>query len=183
MISTIPGSEMRTIAASALATLVLLPFAASGVSAGGLDIPPRRAGLWDVQMTPKGESPMPSISMKMCLDPSTDKKMMENGLAMTEGKCSRTDQSRNGDSLVIESTCDFGDGVMTTRATISGDFQSTYKMEIVSDREGGSSPLPKHTEMTQEATWEGECTGDMVPGDVLMMGRKFNVMKMATPGG
>jgi hypothetical protein len=174
---------MKSFTASALAALVLLPLAASGVFAGGLEIPPRKAGLWDVKMTPGGGAAMPAMSMKMCLDPSTDKKMMENGLAMTEGKCSRMEQSRDGDAIIIESTCDFGHGVTTTRATISGDFQSTYKMEIVADREGGSSPLPKHTEMTQEATWEGACGGGMEPGDVLMMGRKFNIMKMKTPGG
>ncbi len=134
-------------------------------------------------MTPKMGAPMPSMSMQMCLDQSTDRKMMENGLAMTEGKCSRMDQSHDGDAIVIDSTCDFGHGVTTTRATISGDFQSTYKMEIVSDREGGSSPLPKHTEMTQEATWQGACTGDMVPGDMMMLGRKFNINSMKAPGG
>jgi hypothetical protein len=43
--------------------------------------------------------------------------------------------------------------------------------------------MPKHTEMTQTATWQGACNG-LQPGEMLMPGgMKMNALKVLKPGG
>ena len=67
---------------------------------------------------------------------------------------------------------------------ISGDFQSHYQIDVVTDSEGGNPALPKHSEVQQQATWVGACPADMKPGDMLLPGgRKVNLLTMAKPGG
>ena len=174
----------RPIALSLLAASIALPLLASALRAGELDIPARKPGLWDIKMTPRTAGATPVISMQTCLDASSDRQMMQNGLAMTQGTCSDINQSRDGDAIAIDSTCNINGGVAHTHLRITGDFQSSYRLEIVSEREGGNAKLPKHSEMTQEATWKGPCTGGMEPGDVMLLGHKINILNAITkPGG
>lgn len=77
-------------------------------------------------------------------------------------------------------------GAMKTKShvVITGDFQSSYSMQITSDMEGGPPKLPKHSVITQNATWAGECADGMQPGDMLMPGgMKVNALKAMNPGG
>jgi hypothetical protein len=164
----------------ALLALAALPVLAAGLSAAEFDLPARQPGLWDVKIIMG--SNLPPMSMQMCLDEASDRKMMEQGMSMSEGMCSQTSSRREGDGFVIESTCNIDGGTAHTRATISGDFQSSYRMDIVSDREGGNKSIPKHTEMTHEGTHMGACGNDMTPGDVIIMGRKMNILKMMGGG-
>jgi hypothetical protein len=69
-------------------------------------------------------------------------------------------------------------GPMTIKShtIISGDFQSSYTVDSVSDTAGGSSMMPKHSETKQIATWSGDC-GDLKPGDMQMPnGMTFNIL-------
>jgi hypothetical protein len=145
-----------------------------------LELPARQPGLWDVKIIMGPD--LPAMSMQMCLDEASDRKMMQQGMSMSEGMCSEVNSRREGDGFVVESTCTIDGGTSRTRATISGDFQSSYRMDIVSDREGGNASIPKHTEMTHEGTHMGACGNDMAPGDVIMMGRKMNILKMMGGG-
>jgi hypothetical protein len=96
--------------------------------------------------------------------------------------------SREGDSLVIDATCEVSGMKITSHSVMSGDFQSAYTIEITSDIEGAPSGMPAKSTMTQAATWIGEeCTGGLEPGDMLMPGgmkmNTRNMMKGLGPGG
>ena len=88
-------------------------------------------------------------------------------------------QSRDSSgNMVFDATCDIGGRKTKTHGVISGDFQSHYTLDIVTDSEGGNPALPKHSEMTQEATWIGACPAGMKPGDMVMPGgRTINLLE------
>lgn len=165
---------------SALVTLaVLAPFAASTQT---LDLPPRKAGQWEMRMVSEKPAGGPAITSQMCIDAATDRELMEFGLKMSKGACQRFDMKKTGAAWVIDAECAFGPVKSVTKTTISGDFQSSMKVRIEGTTEGmpGAGAGPQATLMTQTATWKGATCGDgMKPGDIsLGNGIKMNVKQM-----
>jgi hypothetical protein len=167
--------------AAALALFALSALA----SAAELDLPSRKAGLWELKMIPETAGAAPQVTMQLCLDAASDRDIMQAGLAMSGTSCSKIDRSQSGDTIVIDATCDIAGRHTVSHTTISGDFQSAYTLKVVSDSEGGSPALPKHTVITQQAKWVGACAAGMAPGDMMMPGgHKVNVLGvLKKPGG
>lgn len=154
--------------------------AASGALA--LDLPTRKAGLWELRMEFAGRN-LPAQVMKQCVDAATDKLMNMNFGGSNEQACSKQDVSRNGATIVIDSVCKFGPSTTTSRAVISGSFDSAYTVDVTSTREGGP-PLPgvapgASTQMKISAKWLGACAAGQKPGDVIMAnGTTMNVLDL-----
>ena len=88
-----------------------------------------------------------------------------------------TEVRRVGAGWLIEGKCDNGGIKMSTKATISGDPQSTITVRSEQTIEGvGSSPMTMIE--TRTARWIGPaCVDRMVPGDILFShGQKMNVV-------
>lgn len=158
---------------AATATVALLTAAAS---ADDITLPTRKSGLWEIKIIPDTPGSAPAMAMQICLDPATDKAMMEAGLSMTADMCPELTQTRDGDAIVLDATCNVAGLRTKSHTVISGDFQSAYTIKTVSDSEGGSPALPKNSVMTQEAKWLGECATTLQPGEMMMFGRKINVL-------
>jgi hypothetical protein len=146
--------------------------------AAALDLPARKAGLWDITMTFEGRNLAPQTSHH-CVDAETDKLMnMMSGSIRQE--CSKQDLQQVGNTIVIDSVCKFGATTTTSHAVMSGDFNSAYTVKMASTREGGP-PLPgvapgATTNMTIAAKWLGACQADQRPGDIVMAtGQKMNI--------
>ncbi len=101
---------------------------------------------------------------------------MQKAMGLSEANCSKKDITQQGGGFVIDSECTFGAMKSKTHAVMSGDFQSSYKIDITSDTEGGPKQMPPHTTMTQTATWIGPCT-DLKPGEMEMRGMKIDALK------
>jgi hypothetical protein len=144
--------------------------------AAEFDVPARKAGQWKIEMTlptPGGKL----MTTELCLDETTDQQLMSAGIGMTSD-CTTT-RTGNG----FDSVCTFGGMKTTSHVEMSGDFQSSYTMKITTDRVGGPAQMPKHSEITQTATWQGACNG-LAPGEMLMPGgMKINALKALKPGG
>jgi hypothetical protein len=151
---------------------------AAGV-AGALDVPPRRAGLWEMKMVFEGRNVPPHVSHH-CVDAETDKLMNAFGNASTRDMCSQMDTQKVGDTYVVDSVCKMGASTNTTHSVIAGDFNSAYTVKLSSVTSGGPN-LPGarpdgKTEMTVEARFTGACKADQKPGDIVMSnGVKMNV--------
>jgi hypothetical protein len=148
------------------------------------DMPPRKAGLWELKMVFEG-GPAPSQTMQHCIDTATDKQMNTMGAGMRADQCSKQDIKRSGNTLTIDSVCNFGAGTQTSRAVVTGDFNSAYTVKVNAKRDGAAVPgMPAETNMTMEAKWLGPCKGDQKPGDMIMgNGMKMNINDMAKGGG
>ena len=160
------------------------------VPAAALDLPPRKAGLWDVKMNIEGRN-LPMTGMQQCVDAETDKLMNSIGGGMREN-CSKQDVQKVGSTIVVDSVCKIGEATTTSHGVITGDFNSAYTVKVTSKHTGGPAipgrPADGTTTMTIEAKWTGACKSDQKPGDIIMSnGMKMNIRDMQnlpgrTPG-
>ena len=116
----------------------VLTFAAPAFA---LDLPTRKAGLWEIKMEFQGHSRLPMQTMKQCTDASSDKLMTYNFGGSAERNCPKRDISSSGGVITIDSVCNFNGTTSTSHAVVSGDFNSAYTVEVTSKREGGR-PIP-----------------------------------------
>jgi hypothetical protein len=151
------------------------------IPAAAVELPTRKAGLWDIKMQIEGQH-LPMNTIQQCTDASTDK-LMTAGFGNAMQACEQKNISESGGKIVVDSVCNIGGGTATSHAEISGDFNSAYTVKVTSKQEGGRamSHLPAGGEMhmTMEAKWVGPCAKGQRPGDVIMPGGiKINVKQM-----
>jgi hypothetical protein len=162
--------------AAVAAVIVLAPPAAGETLR---DLPPRKPGQWEIRMRTEQPGGVPELTSRVCIDPSTDREIMEFGLKMSEKACPKYAMKREGKGFVIETECGAGRMKSVTRTTLTGDFQSSYTVRIEGTVEGvGGKRGPQPTVMVQTARWTGACKG-MKPGDVTTPGgMKVNIKQL-----
>ncbi len=164
---------MRRLAVIAATVLLAAP-------ASALDLPTRKAGLWEIKVEFQGRS-MPVQTMKQCTDAATDKLMTYNFGGAAERDCSKRDINNSGNTVTIDSVCKFCGATSTSHAVVSGDFSSAYTVDVTSTREGGA-PIPgvapsRESHMSITAKWAGPCAAGQKPGDIVMSnGMTMNVL-------
>ena len=159
---------------SVLCLLALLP--ASDASA--LDLPVRKAGLWEMKVLRTG-SPAPDMTMQHCTDESTDKEMSSAFSPMGKEMCSKQDIQKTATGYVSDSVCGIAGMSITSHAEITGDFNSAYTVKSTAHSERGPTGVPRDSTTTIEAKWLGACKPDQKPGDIMMPGgMKMNVKDM-----
>lgn len=140
--------------------------------------PDRKPGQWELQM--KASKDTPAMTVQLCLDAETDKGMMQMGMGMAKSLCPDHKIAREGDKIVIDSTCEVAGMKVGGRTEISGDFQSEYTMVTKADVSDAPEGMNAKTDVEHKAKWvSAACTGGMVPGDMLMPGGiKLNMKQM-----
>lgn len=144
------------------------------------DLPKRKPGLWEIKMTTSMGPGGPSVSQH-CIDAKTDDLMQQRAQGMDKKACSKNSVRREGDKMIAESVCKFGETTATTKVVFSGDYSSQYRGDIHSTY---SPPMmgTKESRSTLEAKWLGACKAGQKPGDVIMPGMpgggKFNMDEM-----
>ena len=111
------------------------------------------------------------------IDAATDKLMNERFSGGHE-VCSKQEISRSGSTIVVDSSCKFGNTASNTHAVFEGDFDSAYTVKISTTLEDGVK-----RNMTLQAKWMGPCKPGQKPGDIEMpSGVKMNVLDMPKGG-
>jgi hypothetical protein len=157
---------------------VVLTIVAAAAPAAALDLPARKAGLWEIKMSFEGRNTPPQVSQH-CIDAESDKLMSAIGSNMPKDTCQKQELKKVGSTFVIDSVCKLGPSTTTSQSVMSGDFNSAYTVKVTSTREGGPAIpglAPGGTNMTIEARWTGPCKADQKGGDVIMSnGMKMNI--------
>jgi hypothetical protein len=154
--------------------LALLP----ALEARAVELPVRKAGLWELKTLRSG-SPMPEMTMQHCTDAATDKEMSSSFSPASKEMCSKQDTQKTATGYVTDSVCSVGGMSITSRAEITGDFNSAYTVKSTSNTQGGPAAVPRDSTTTIEAKWLGACKADQKPGDIVMPGGiKMNVRDM-----
>ena len=92
--------------------------------AAALDLPARKAGLWEITMTFDGRNMPPQVSQH-CVDAATDKLMSSIGGSMRPGSaCSKQDVSRVGNTIVVDSVCQVGATTTPRRSRVWATLQA-----------------------------------------------------------
>jgi len=163
-----------------LALLSILTFLSG--TALALDLPVRKAGLWELTMS-FTDRKIPPQTMRQCIDAATDKLMNSNFGAATQQACSKQDMTRARATITVDSICNVAGATTSSHAVITGSFDSAYTMQVTSKRNGGPS-LPGmgphgETHMTIAAKWLGPCARGQRAGDIIMAnGMKMNVLEL-----
>ncbi|MBA2402146.1 MAG: DUF3617 family protein [Bradyrhizobium sp.] len=158
----------------ALSLLALSPVR----DAGAVDLPVRKAGLWEMKVLNTG-SPAPEMTMQQCTDATTDKDMSTSFSPMGNSICSKQDIQKTATGYVNDSVCGVAGMTIKSHAEISGDFNSAYTVKSTSRSEGGPAGAARDSTTTIEAKWLGACKADQKPGDIMMPGgMKMNIKDM-----
>ena len=143
---------------------------------GAQDLPHRKPGLWRQNMAIEGMAQAMPVS-EMCVDEASEAKASLLGQQMTGEKCQTPQISRSLDgSIHFNFHCDMGQAdKMVSSGTLTGDFNSSYKMVIDTTTTGE----PAHR-MTVTGTRVGACAADQKGGDVMANGHKINMFDSAS---
>jgi uncharacterized protein DUF3617 len=153
---------------SVLSLAVLVATHASS-RAEELDLPMRKAGLWDMKMRMTGGG-APTMSMQQCTDASTDKELRTIYSPLAKETCDKRTVQKTATGFTVERVCKRGDDTITTHIEITGDFDSAYQAHLVSRTQDQSPDDPPLSDLTLEAKFLGPCKSGQVPGDIIMMG-------------
>lgn len=146
-------------------------------TAAALDYPPRKPGLWEMKIGETDAKTPPQV-IQQCIDAATDAAMRDMGQGMSKDMCSRQDMRNDGPRIVVDSVCKIGPSTATTHSVITGDFGSSYKMEMTSRY---APALGGRTDANTliESRWLGPCKAGQKAGDMVMgNGMKMNVLDM-----
>src|SRR6202030_643507 len=141
----------------------------SALAASAVEMPTRKAGLWEMKMVRTG-TPMPEMTMQHCTDQTTDKEMSSTFSPMSKDICSKNDIQKTATGYTTDSVCTVGGMSVTSHSETSGDFNSAYTVKVTSHSQGGPSNASRDTTMTLEAKWLGACKPDQKAGDIVMPG-------------
>jgi hypothetical protein len=164
--------------------VVLLIALVSGAAVPGAalaaDLPPRKAGLWEIKMNFEGRPGTQAI--QQCIDPETDAIMQSSATNIGSQNCSKRDVVKSGDTITIDSVCSVAGKEATSHAVVKGSFDSNYTMTVSSKSDAGGINL------TVTGKWLGPCEAGQRPGDLILPnGMKINLKEMGkslpTPGG
>ena len=159
---------------SAVCLLALLP----AFGADAVELPVRKAGLWEMKMVRTG-APMPDMTMQHCTDETTDKEMSTSFSPVGKDACSKQDIVKTAAGYVTDSVCGVAGMSIKSHAEITGDFNSAYTVKSTSHSEGGRAGPGRDSTTTIEAKWLGACKADQKPGDIMMPGgMKMNIKDM-----
>jgi hypothetical protein len=161
-------------------TLPVLACLLWALPAAADELPTRKPGLWELKMFFGGrEAPLQNI--QQCTDAETDALMTTNFGGGVSDRCDKPKVSRTGDAYTVDSRCRIGGTTVTTRAVISGDFDSAYTVKVTAP-EGGARGDDRA--MTMQAKWTGPCRQGLRPGDIVMPGGfKINVRELSVGAG
>jgi hypothetical protein len=172
--------------------VLIAPFAfvAAPVLAAGFDLPPRAPGQWEMSISSEGANVEPQV-IRMCLDAETDKELNSKFGGMASSLCSKQEQKKEGDALILDSECRIGDMRSESHTVVTGDFNSAYKMKTDVKMSGSNMTQglrnaapqgPTSMSTTIEAKRTGDCDAKFKPGDIdLGEGRTMNVRDMPAP--
>jgi hypothetical protein len=165
------------VTAIAFAIVAPLPAAAQSIA----DLPARRAGHWEIRVVTEKPAGGPTLDTQICIDAATDRELMQFALQLSKDACPKLDMKRAGAGLTIDFQCKVGPVSTAARATMSGDFQSTYTIRVEGTSDGvplpGTPKGPQDMLIVQTGRWTAAtCPAGMKPGDfTLPGGMKFNI--------
>jgi hypothetical protein len=165
---------MRTPHFSLLFTFTVL---CSGLSVAiaqtAIKPPERRPGYWQTTMAlgPR------TMSTQMCTDAAFEKNSSVFGAGIADKNCTQHTVRPIPGGWAFNSTCTVPSGTDVSSGTVTGDFQTSYHLEMTIHPSSGPD---RHT--TMDGKWLGARPAGRVPGDIVLPGgRVMNTSKLGRP--
>lgn len=149
------------------------------------EMPQRKAGMWQMQMSTDAPKAPGNMQMEQCIDERTDAEMQKSSLTGGPGgtgRCEVKSQRKTATGMEMETVCKHERSTVTTRAVMSGDFQSAYTMDMRSHFDPPQAGVAdNHTVMKMR--YLGPCKAGMSPGDMMVNGMKIPRATVGAPSG
>ena len=137
------------------------------------DLPKRKSGLWAIK-TSSPNVKDEARRIELCVDQKADD-MTGQAAASAKKMCSKMDMQRESGRLAIDSVCKLAGTTATTHSVITGNFDSSYRVETSSTYDPPLSGMTQSS-ATIDARWLGPCKADQRPGDMILgNGTKINI--------
>ncbi len=150
-----------------------------------LDMPPRKAGLWELKLS-FDNGAVPGQTMRQCVDAKTDALLRSNFSGSPQQTCDKQEITRAGDTVIVDSVCRFAGVTTTSHAAITGSFDSAYTMHVTTRSHGGP-PAPGadgENRMSIAAKWLGPCAKGQRAGDMMLpTGMTVNILDLKNARG
>jgi hypothetical protein len=156
------------------AAAVLAAVGASPSRGDDIDLPTRKAGLWDMKIRITGGG-IPTTSMQQCTDATADKDLRQIYSPMSKEVCDKRVVRKTADGYALDRVCKLDGDTYTTHADISGDFDQHYQAHLMTRSQDEAPDDPPSSDLTMEAKYLGPCKDDQQPGDIIFMGMKINI--------
>ncbi|MGN6409945.1 MAG: DUF3617 domain-containing protein [Nitrobacter sp.] len=147
---------------------VALLFFSAAPALAEVQLPLRKAGLWDIKVDHEGAK-MPGVTVQQCTSEAVDREFTSEFAPSAKQNCSKTDIQKTAAGYVMDSVCMMAGATVTSHAVTSGDFNSAYTVTVTSRSEGGRLGT-RDSKITIAAKWSGDCKEGQKPGDVVMPG-------------
>lgn len=147
---------------------VALLFFSAAPALAEVQLPLRKAGLWDIKVDHEGAK-MPGVTVQQCTSETVDREFTSEFAPSAKQNCSKTDIQKTAAGYVMDSVCMMAGATVTSHAVTSGDFNSAYTVTVTSRSEGGRLGT-RDSKITIAAKWSGDCKEGQKPGDVVMPG-------------
>ncbi|HRO01055.1 DUF3617 domain-containing protein [Nitrobacter sp.] len=150
-----------------------------------VQLPLRKAGLWDVKVDHEGGR-MPGVAVQQCTSEAVDREFTSDFAPSAKQNCSKADVQKTATGYVMDSVCTLGGTTVTSHAEATGDFDSAYTVKVAARSRGGKFG-DRNSKITIAAKWVGPCKEGQTPGDVVMPGgfkmnmRDFEKFKSMAP--
>src|SRR5262245_31957959 len=164
--------------AAAGALLTLSVWLGGPSSAGAVELPIRKPGLWEIKIKLTGGA-APTAMMRHCTDESTDRQMSTMFNPLAPQPCSKGDIQKHDNRFTINSTCKVESKTITVHSDVTGDFSANYSVVTETKTQDEPDSEPTVSSMTLEGQYVGSCKWGQKAGDVVMAGGlKVNVKEM-----
>jgi len=147
------------------------------------DLPLRKEGLWDFQVSEDGSSDAPR-SFQICLDANIEAHLGIMGFDLSKDRCDKNGATQNPDGTwAILSVCHvMPQGQTSYSGTIKGDYETSYSMSLRAQTIGAASPqMNRIAQYSLNAKRLGECKSGQEPGDMTESGVTINLNQMSKP--
>ncbi len=162
------GSAGMTRQSVSFCVAVALLAACAAPDAGAVELPPRKAGLWELKTMRAGSS-APDMTMQHCTDATTDKEM-STSFSPASRNLRQAGHAEDRDRLCQRFRLHRRRHDHHLACRNHRRFQLRLHREIHLAQRGRPAAVPRDSTTTIEAKWLGACKSDQKPGDIVMPG-------------
>lgn len=165
---------MRSNPLKQILPLIVISLSAASSAA---DLPQRKSGLWEMTMTGVQTDNKPQ-TVQTCVEKKSDTGL---GSAFGKTKAKNCDDpliQKQPGKISVTSVCKFAESTVTTNATVTGSFDSSYRIDRTANFNPPRKGMKQATDVI-EAKWLSACKKGQRAGDMIMPdGTKFNLLDM-----
>ncbi len=164
----------RTLAPGPAILAAALSLAASAPVAA-IDYPTLKNGQWEMT-TMQGSAGGQPRKSTLCLDASTQKRMIDMGAGLQKEMCSRMDMRRDGAKYISDAECKVGNSVIKSHGVMTMQGDTAYRTESSATYDPPLFNDVRESKTVIEGRYTGACGDGMKPGDMVTPnGQKINL--------